>query len=71
MEAFDADPRRVNLATVIPMLVKNANFAMIGYICMKKLKLIDIAKDTNQIEELYDIIVTLICVLDRIITDYE
>ena len=71
MEAFDADPRRVDLETIIPMLVQNGNFAMIGHLCLKKLQLLDIGKDTLKIEELYDTIVTLFSILDRIITNYE
>ena len=71
MEAFDADPRRVDLETIIPMLVQNGNFTMIGYLCLKKLQLLDIGKDTLKIEELYDTIVTLFSILDRIITNYE
>ena len=69
MEAFDADPRRVDLAYIIPMLVKNANWTMLVYLSLKKLKLLDITNDTNSIEELYDIIVTLFSMLDRVITN--
>ena len=71
MNAFDADPLRVDLETIIPMLVKNANFAVIVHICLKKLQLLNIAEETDKIEELYDIIVTLFNALDKVISNYE
>ena len=71
MEAFDADPKRVDLDTIIPLLVQNGSFTMLGYLCLQKLQLLDISKDTNKIEELYDTVVTLFSMLDKIITNYE
>ena len=71
LASLEADPRRVDLETIIPMLVGTANFQMIGYLCLRKLDCMDITKDVNKIEEMYDIIVTLFSMLDRVITDFE
>ena len=43
---------------------------MINHLCIVQLQRLDSVKDTQKIEDLYDIIVTIFNMIDRVITDH-
>ena len=43
---------------------------MINHLCIVQLQCLDSVKDTQKIEDLYDIIVTIFNMIDRVITDH-
>ena len=64
MDSFCQDPRRINIDQIVPLLVKNGNFRALVEICLNKVQHLDLNKQSEEIEDIYNLISSLVEVFD-------